>query len=95
MHKYKKQFSELIMKRILILSLALLALVGACRDRIEDFKQYEIEYEIYIEKSKKEIELQQIPEPEKPFGYDLWDEAKYSSVHLEPPIKTKYGQPVP
>ena len=83
------------MKRTLILSLVLLALVGSCRDRIEDFKQYEIEYEIYMEKSKKEIELQKIPEPEKPFGYDLWDEAKYSSVHLEPPIKTKYGKPIP
>ena len=83
------------MKRTLIISLALLALVGACRDRIEDFKRYEIEYEIYMEKSKKEIELQKIAEPKKPFWYDLWDEAKYSSVHLEPPIKTKQGKPIP
>ena len=95
MHKYKKQLSELIMKRIIILSLALLVLVGSCGNRIEEFKQYEIEYEIYMKKSKKEIELQKISEPEKPFGYDLWDEAKYSSVHLEPPKKTKYGKPVP
>jgi|TARA_B100002003_G_C14022845_1_gene493212 Tfp pilus assembly protein PilP len=83
------------MKRTLIISLVLLVLVGACGDRIEDFKQYEIEYEIYMEESKKETELQKIPEPKKPFGYDLWDEAKYSSVHLEPPIKTKYGKPIP
>ena len=70
---------------LIAIAVIVIALLGGCRDRIEDFKQYEIEHEIYMEKSKKEIERQKIPEPEKPFGYDYWDEAKYSSLHLSKP----------
>ena len=70
---------------LIAIAVIVIALLGGCRDRIEDFKQYEIEYEIYMEKSKKEIERQKIPEPEKPFGYDYWDEAKHSDLHLSKP----------